>query len=82
MVYLKPTPIGIPVRSIISGIGSTAYKLSETITKMLTPLLGTISLSHVKGSGKLIKKTKRNKYIVVTHTDVKSFLYQNRAISR
>ena len=46
----------IPLRPIISGIGSATHKIARAIAKILTPLLGTISPTHIKNSGDLIQK--------------------------
>ena len=46
----------IPIRPIISGIGSAPHKIARALAKILTPLLGTISPSHLKNSGDLINK--------------------------
>ena len=39
-----------PVRPIISSVGSCTYKLSKYLVKILSPLLGSISESHIKNS--------------------------------
>ena len=46
----------IPMRPIISGIGSAPHKIAREIAKILTPLLGTISPTHIKNSGDLLHK--------------------------
>ena len=48
----------VPLRPIISGIDSAPHKIAKTLAKTLTPLLGTISSSHLKNSGDLINKIK------------------------
>ncbi|XP_076029167.1 uncharacterized protein LOC143018013 [Oratosquilla oratoria] len=45
-----------PVRPIVSSIGSASYKLSKWLVTILSPLVGTISTSHVKNSLDLINK--------------------------
>ena len=45
-----------PMRPIISSVGSCSYKLSKYIVKLLNPLLGTISDSHVKNNVDLVEK--------------------------
>ena len=44
------------MRPIISTVGSISYKLSKYITKLLSPLLGTISGSHIYNSQDLVDK--------------------------
>ena len=48
----------IPMRPIISGIGSATHRIARAIANMLTPLMGTISTSHIKNSGDLLNKIK------------------------
>lgn len=43
---------------IISGTGSAFHRLTKGIAKILTPLLGTISQSHIKNSSNLVDKLK------------------------
>ena len=73
----------IPMRPIISGIGSTPHKIAKSIAKLLTPLLGTISPSHLKNSGDLIQKLHNlnveNK--LLASLDVKS-LYTNIPVKK
>ena len=38
----------IPLRPIISGIGSAPHNIAKLLAKLLTPLLGTISNAHIK----------------------------------
>ena len=45
-----------PVRPIISSIGSISYKLSKYLVKLLSPLLGTISSSHIINNIDFIEK--------------------------
>ena len=45
-----------PMRPIISSTGSITYNLSRYITKLLSPLLGTISGSHLVNSVDLVEK--------------------------
>ena len=47
---------GNPMRPIISSVGSVTYKLSKWLTKILSPILGTISGSHVINSVDLVNK--------------------------
>ena len=47
---------GNPMRPIISSVGSITYKLSKFLVKILSPLLGTISNSHLKNSCDLVDK--------------------------
>ena len=47
----------IPLRPIISGIGSAPHNIAKLLAKLLTPLLGTISNAHLKNSGSLLNKT-------------------------
>ena len=45
-----------PIRPIISSIGSATYKLSKFLVKILSPLVGSISDSHIKNNMDLIDK--------------------------
>ena len=45
-----------PVRPIISSIGSASYKLSKWLVSILSPLVGTISPSHVVNNLDLLDK--------------------------
>lgn len=78
--YQKHKP-NIPMRPIISGIGSTLHKLACTLSRILTSLLSTMSPSHIKNSGELLNKLKnidiKNKYMA--SLDIKS-LYTNISI--
>ena len=47
-----------PMRPIVSGIGSAPHDIARALTKIITPLLGTISPTHLKNSGDLINKLK------------------------
>ena len=44
------------MRPIISSVGSISYKLSKSRVKTLSPLLGTISNSHLINSFDLVEK--------------------------
>ena len=45
---IKTHKPNLPVRPIISSVGSCTYKLSKYLVAILSPLLGTISDSHIK----------------------------------
>lgn len=45
-----------PIRPIISSVGSATYKLSKWLVTILTPVVGTISTSHIKNNVDLIDK--------------------------
>ena len=45
-----------PIRPIINTVGSAAYKLSKYLVEILTPLVGTISDSHIIHNEDLINK--------------------------
>ena len=47
-----------PLRPIISSVGSVHYSLSKYLVKLLSPLLGTISNSHIKNNSDFIDKIK------------------------
>ena len=47
-----------PLRPIISSVGSVTYKLSKWLANKLSPLVGTISPSHIKNSVDLVTKLK------------------------
>ena len=47
-----------PLRPIISSVGSISYKLSKWLANKLSPLVGTISNSHIKNSSDLVDKLK------------------------
>ena len=49
-----------PLRPIISSVGTITYKLSRYLAKLLSPLLGTVSQSHIVHSEDLIKKLNSN----------------------
>ena len=49
---------GVPMRPIISGIGGAAHDIAREVAKLLTPLLGKVSDSHLKHSGALLKRIK------------------------
>lgn len=46
----------IPIRFIVSGINSALHKLARTIIRILTIFLGTISTTHIKYSGDLLRR--------------------------
>ncbi len=48
MVFLR-YKLGIPLRPIVSCIGSPSYKLSKFISKMISPLFGKTQ-SYIKNS--------------------------------
>ena len=56
MASLKPCKLNIPPRPDISGIGSTSHNIAQLLTKILSPLLGTISDAHNKNSESLLNK--------------------------
>ena len=62
---------GNPMRPIISSVGSIAYKLSKFLVKTLSPLLGTISNSHLKNSFDLVDKL--NKLAITSDHRMVSF---------
>ena len=45
---------GIPLRPIISGIGTAPHKIAKSLAKIITPLLGTVIKSHIKNCNSLI----------------------------
>ena len=49
-----------PLRPVISSVGSVSSKLSKWLGKMLSPLIGTVSSSHVKNTGDLLGKLKNH----------------------
>ena len=73
----------IPMRPIISGIGSAPHKIARATANILTPLLGTINPSHIKNSGDLIHKLEKinMKNKEMASLDVKS-LYTSRKMPR
>ena len=78
MAYSKYTNQTSLLRSIISSIVSSTHKIPRAITKILTPLLGTISPSNSKNSGDLLNKIKdiNNQNETVNSLDINS-LYTN-----
>ena len=68
----------IPLRTIISGIGSAPHNIAKLLAKLLSPLLGTISNAYLKNSGSLLNKftdiDMHNKYLA--SLNIKS-LYNN-----
>ena len=53
---IKTHKPGNPIRPIICSTGSTSYKLSKWLVSILSPLVGTISTSHLKNNVDLINK--------------------------
>ena len=51
---------GQPLRPIISSIGSVSYGVSKWLTKLLSPLIGTISNSNVMNSVDLLDKIRNH----------------------
>ena len=49
-----------PMRPIISTVGSASYKLSKYLVNILSPIVGTISNSHIKNNVDLIEKLNCN----------------------
>ena len=47
---------GVPLRPIISGIGSTPHSLAKVLAKPLSKLLGTMSGAHLKNSNDLLNR--------------------------
>ena len=73
----------IPLRHIISCVGSALHKITKPSTKICTPLLGTISNSYVKISGDLLNMINDiyMKNIYLARLDIKS-LYTNILVSK
>ena len=74
----------IPLRPIVSGIGSALHKIARNLAKSLTPLLGTISNSHLKHSGDLLNRLKDvngTRIKKLASLDVKS-LYTNIPVKK
>ena len=46
----------ISIQLVLLGKGNAPYKIARVIAKLLTSLLGTISLSHMKNFNQLIDK--------------------------
>ena len=73
----------IPIRPIISGIETALHKIVKLLPKLLSPLLGTISGTHIKNSGSLLNKltdiNMNNNYLA--SFDIKS-LYINIPVNR
>ena len=65
---------GIPLRPIISGVGSAPHRLAKVLAKPLSQLLGKLSGVHLKNSSDLLQRLEnvgfRNK--VLASFDVKS----------
>lgn len=49
---------GNPMRPIISSVGSCSYHLAKWLVSLLSPLVGTVSTSHVKNSVDLVSSLK------------------------
>ena len=73
----------IPLRPIISGIGSAPHNIAKLLAKLLSPQLGTIGDAHIKSFGSLLNQLTdidmNNKYLASLH--IKS-LYTNIAVDR
>ena len=54
----KTHKANIPLRPIVSYCGSFGYKLSKFLANKLSPLVGSISKSHIKNSSDFIEKLK------------------------
>ena len=46
----------ISLRPNSSGIGSAPHNIAKLLAKLLSPLLGTISIAHLKNSGSLLSQ--------------------------
>ena len=57
---VKTHKVHYPLRPIISTVGSATYKLSKYLVNMLSPLIGTISDSHIKNNVDFISKLNSN----------------------
>ena len=79
----KPYKPDIPLRPIISGIGSAPHNIAKLLAKLLSPLLGTISNTHLKNFGSLLNKLTdidmHNKYLA--SLDIQS-LYTNIPVDK
>ena len=53
---VKTHKLELPMRPIISTVSSVSYKLAKFLVKILSPLVGTISNSHVKNNSDFIDK--------------------------
>ena len=58
---IKTHKPGYPVRPIISTVGSCSYKLSKFLAKLLQPLVGSISKSHIVNSLDFVDKIRNRK---------------------
>ena len=52
----KTHKTGISLQPVISWVGSVPNNITNSLTKMLSLLLGMISKSHIKNSGDLLNK--------------------------
>ena len=79
----KTHKANVPMRPITSGIGSAPHKIAKAVAKILTPLLGTISPSHITNSGDLLKKLKNTNItnMSLASLDVQS-LYTNVPVDK
>lgn len=55
-ILLKTHKAGVPLRPIISDIGSAPHRLAKLLAKPLSSLLGTIGDSHLTNSGDLLNR--------------------------
>ena len=73
----------IPLRPIISCMGSAHDNIVKLLAKTLSPLLGIISNAHINKSGSLLNKliniNKKNKYLI--SLDIKSYILIYRLIN-
>ena len=54
----KVHKLGMPMRPIISGIGSAPHKLAKVLAKPLTRALGTLSGGHIRNTSDMIDQLK------------------------
>ena len=73
----------VPLRPITSAIGSTPHRIAKAISKILTPLLGTISPSHIRHSGHLLEQIRNinTNDMLLASLDVES-LYTNIPVDK
>ena len=73
----------VPMRPITSAIGSTPHRIAKAISKILTPLLGTISPSHIRHSGHLLEQIRNidTNNMSLASLDVES-LYTNIPVDK
>ena len=79
----KPHKPDIPLKPIISALGSAPHNIAKLLAKLLSPLLGNISNAHLKNSGSLLNKLTdidmHNKYFA--SLDIKSS-YTNITVNK